>query len=164
MSAAEWWGIYDRAWHLYYSPEHIATLLRRARAGGIKLGRIVWSILFYYGAYRFERVHPLQCGVLRRKVRTSRRPGLRRVNPLLFYPKRLWEMVCTYGGMAWFLWKLDRLRRRIEREPEGEAYVDEALRRHRYVLPLPVVTQEPTSQPISAEPIAVPLALPRRAA
>ena len=30
MSAAEWRGIYDRAWHLYYSPEHIATLLRRA--------------------------------------------------------------------------------------------------------------------------------------
>lgn len=164
MSAAEWWKSYDRAWHLYYSPEHIATLLRRARAGGIKLGRITWSILFYYGAYRFERVHPLQCGVFRRKVRASRRPGLPRVNPLVFYPQRLWEIVSTYGAMAWFAWKLDRLRRRIEREPEGEAYVDEALERSRHILPLPVVTQEPTSKPISADPVVISLARPRRAA
>ena len=164
MSAAEWRNIYDGAWHLYYSPEHIATLLRRARAGGIKLGRITWSILFYYGAYRFERVHPLQCGVFRRKVRTSRRPGLPRVNPLVFYPKRLWEIVSTYGALAWFAWKLDRLRRRIEREPEGEAYVDEALERSRHILPLPVAPQEPTSKPISADPVVISLARPRRAA
>ena len=164
MSAAEWRGIYDRAWHLYYSPEHVATLLRRARTDGIKLGRITWSILFYYGAYRFERVHPLQCGVFRRKARNSRRPGLPRVNPLVFYPKRLWEIVSTYGGMAWFAWKLHRLRRRIEREPEGEAYVDEALERSRHILPLPVVTQEPTSKPISAEPVMISRTKVQRAA
>lgn len=164
MSAAEWREIYDRAWHLYYSPEHIATLLRRARADGIKLGRIIWSILFYYGAYRFERVHPLQCGVFRRKVRISRRPGLPRVNPLLFYPKRLWEIVSTYGAMAWFLWNLDRLRRRIEREPDGDAYVDEALERDRHILPLAAVTQDPTAKRISPEPIVIPLKMPRRAA
>ncbi len=164
MSAGEWWGIYDRAWHLYYSPEHIATLLRRARAGGIKLGRISWSILFYYGAYRFERVHPLQFGVFRRKVRTSRRPGLPRVNPLVFYPKRLWEIVSTYGAMAWFAWKLDRLRRRIEREPEGVAYVDEALERSPHILPRPVAAQEPTSTPISAEPDVISLERPQWAA
>ena len=34
MSAAEWKASYDRAWHLYYSPEHVKTLFRRARAGG----------------------------------------------------------------------------------------------------------------------------------
>ena len=113
------------------------------------------GVLLYHGAYKFEKLHPLQCGVFRRKVRTSRRPGLPRVNPLLFYPKRLWEIVSTYGAMAWFLWKLDRLRRRIVREPEGEAYVDEALER----MPLPVVTQEPTSKPI-----VIPLAMPRRSA
>jgi hypothetical protein len=105
----------------------------------------------------------LQCGVFRRKVRTSRRPGLPRVNPLVFYPKRLWEIVSTYGAMAWFLWKLDRLRRRIQREPEGEAYVDEALERSRRILPLPVVTQEPMSKPIPADPVVISLDRPRRA-
>src|SRR5262249_52054495 len=29
MSAQELRGIYDRAWHLYYSPEHVETLMRR---------------------------------------------------------------------------------------------------------------------------------------
>ena len=32
MSARQWREIYDRAWHLYYSPEHVETLLRRALA------------------------------------------------------------------------------------------------------------------------------------
>ncbi|HLJ93323.1 MAG TPA: radical SAM protein, partial [Gemmataceae bacterium] len=38
MSAQEWRDIYDRAWHLYYSPEHVETLLRRARASRIATG------------------------------------------------------------------------------------------------------------------------------
>lgn len=164
MSATEWRGIYDRAWSLYYSADHVATVLRRARADGIKLTRIIWSILFYYGAYRFERVHPLQCGVFRRKVRASRRPGLPRVNPLIFYPKRLWEIASTYGAAAWFAWKLERLRRRIEREPDGEAYADEALERFPRILPLPVIAQQATPKPDSAEPVVISLATPRRAA
>ena len=86
MSATEWQDIYRRAWHLYYSPEHIETLLRRAQAGGARAKRLAAMIFLYYGSYRFENVHPLQCGVLRRKVRTTRRPGLPRVSPLLFYP------------------------------------------------------------------------------
>src|SRR5215467_5010606 len=36
MSAAEWRGIYNRAWHLYYSPDHIETLIKRAVATGIR--------------------------------------------------------------------------------------------------------------------------------
>jgi len=35
MTADQWQGIYDRAWHLYYTPEHVATLLRRAKADGV---------------------------------------------------------------------------------------------------------------------------------
>jgi radical SAM superfamily enzyme YgiQ (UPF0313 family) len=127
MSASEWRAIYDRAWHLYYSPAHVETLFRRARASGIALGRIVWSICCYYGSYRFEKVHPLQCGILRRKVRTTRRPGLPRENPLLFYPRRVWEFFSKYGRLAaYYLW-LERLRRRIAREVNAEPYTDAAL-------------------------------------
>ena len=64
MSREEWRDIYDRAWHLYYSTEHVETLMRRAEAAG---GRGAWkmglAVLFVYGSYRFERVHPLQSGV-----------------------------------------------------------------------------------------------------
>ncbi len=86
MSAAEWKAIYDRAWHLYYSPEHVETLLRRARAGGIRPRRLTGAILTFYGSYRFEKVHPLQSGAFRRKVRGTRRPGFPAEHPLLFYP------------------------------------------------------------------------------
>jgi hypothetical protein len=129
MSARQWRAVYDRAWHLYYSPGHVATLLRRARASGIATGRLVWSICCYYGSYRFERVHPLQCGIVRRKVRGTRRPGLPLENPLLFYPRRLWEIVSTYAALGWYYLWLQRLQRRIDRDPRAAAYTDAALSR-----------------------------------
>jgi hypothetical protein len=127
MSAAELQDIYRRAWHLYYSPEHIETLLRRARAGGPRIKRVAAMIFLYYGSFRFENVHPLQCGVLRRKVRSTRRPGLPRENPLLFYPRRLWEIGSTYAAAGTFLWWLQRLRKRIEQDPNAASYTDQAL-------------------------------------
>jgi hypothetical protein len=84
-------------------------------------------IFLYYGSFRFENVHPLQCGVLRRKVRTTRRPGLPRVNPLLFYPRRLWETCSTYAAAGCFYLWLQRLRKRIERERAAASYTDQAL-------------------------------------
>jgi len=128
MSAEEWHGIYDRAWNLYYSPKHVETLLRRARASGIKPSRVAYAILCYYGSYRFERLHPLQCGLIRRKVRTTRRPGFPIENPLLFYPKHVWDMCTKYASLgAYYLW-LERLRGRVERDPKGAQYMDAALR------------------------------------
>jgi hypothetical protein len=129
MSAKQWQEAYDRAWHLYYSPGHVETLLRRARASGIATGRLVWSICCYYGSYRFERVHPLQCGLVRRKVRGTRRPGLPRENPLLFYLRRLWEMVSTYVALGWYLLWLQRLRQRVDRDPRTAGFTDAALSR-----------------------------------
>jgi hypothetical protein len=127
MTAKQWRNTYDRAWHLYYSPAHVETLFRRAKASGIALGRIVWSVMCYYGSYRFEKVHPLQCGLVRRKVRTTRRPGLPRENPLLFYARRVAEVVTTTVGLAaYWLW-LERLRRRVARAPRAAADTDAAL-------------------------------------
>ena len=127
MSAEEWHGIYDRAWELYYSPKHVETLLRRGRASGIKPSRIAFAILCYYGSYRFEKLHPLQCGLIRRKVRATRRPGFPIENPFLFYPQHWWDMCTKYVSLgAYALW-LQRLRTRVERTPNGEAYTDIAL-------------------------------------
>jgi hypothetical protein len=127
MTAAEWKAAYDRAWHLYYSPAHVETLLRRARAGGARTRRLAGAILTYYGSYRFEKVHPLQSGAFRRKVRTTRRPGMPVVHPLLFYPWRAWEMLSTYTrGALYYLW-LKRLRKRIERDPSAASYSDAAI-------------------------------------
>jgi hypothetical protein len=127
MSAAEWQAIYHRAWDLYYSPEHVATLLRRAKAGGTRIRRLASAIFTYYGSHRFERIHPLQSGVFRRKVRRTRRPGMPIENALFFYAKRIWEIVSTYARAAvYYLW-LSRLRKRIERAPSASTYTDAAL-------------------------------------
>jgi tRNA A37 methylthiotransferase MiaB len=129
MSATQWQETYDRAWHLYYSPEHVETLLRRAKAGGAGIKHVASAILCYYGSYRFEKVHPLQCGILRRKVRHTRRPGFPKENPLLFYPRRLWETLSTYLAMGIYHLGLERVRRRIDRDPKAAAYTDAALSR-----------------------------------
>src|SRR5262249_56808869 len=84
-------------------------------------------LFLYYGSYRFENLHPLQGGLLRRKVRNSRRPGLPRENPLLFYPRRLWEMCSTYSAAGTFYLWLRQLRERIERDPNAASYTDQAL-------------------------------------
>lgn len=127
MTAEEWKAAYDRAWHQYYSPGHVETLLRRARAGGTRTRRLAGGIFTFYGSYRFEGVHPLQAGAFRRKVRRTRRPGAPAEHPLLFYPRRLWQILTTYaGGGLYYLW-LNRLRRRIERDPSAAAYTDAAI-------------------------------------
>ena len=127
MTAEEWRGIYDRAWHLYYSAEHVETLLRRGKAGGPRPQRVAGAIFTFYGSYRFEKVHPLQAGVFRRKVRSTRRPGLPRENWIAFVLKRAFEIVRTYvAGGLYYLW-LQRLRKRIEREPGDSAYTDAAI-------------------------------------
>ena len=41
MSKKEWEDIYHEAWSLYYTPEHMKTLLRRAAATGVPMGSLV---------------------------------------------------------------------------------------------------------------------------
>jgi radical SAM superfamily enzyme YgiQ (UPF0313 family) len=127
MTQDEWRKIYEDAWHLYYSREHVETLMRRAVATGSGASKLLGSIMLYYGSYKFEHLHPLQCGVLRRKIRTSRRPTFRRENPFLFYPKRAWEMVSTYVGVGLYFLKLEMIRRQIMRDPAKKEYCDLAL-------------------------------------
>ncbi|MFT5447714.1 MAG: hypothetical protein ACI9DC_002891 [Gammaproteobacteria bacterium] len=127
MSKEQWQGIYDRAWDIYYSPEHIKTLLKRAVATGIKPARLAGMIFNFYGSFRYERVHPLQSGVFRRKVRTQRRRGMSIVNPLLFYPRRVFDILRTYvPGVLYFV-RLTMVRKRIQRDPSLRNYTDIAI-------------------------------------
>jgi hypothetical protein len=72
-----------------------------------------------------ENVHPLQGGYFRRKVRRSRRCGLPLENTLIFYSRRLREIVETHAKLAAFYLYLHRIRRRVERD--DRPYTDEAL-------------------------------------
>jgi hypothetical protein len=125
MTATDWQQVYRDAWDLYYSAEHIETIFRRAKASGIKPVRLLNHILQFYFTFIQENVHPLQGGYFRRKLRRERRAGLPRENPLVFYPRRVWEVLDTHIKLAAFYLYLHRIRRRVERDPT--AYADPAL-------------------------------------
>ncbi len=127
MTKDEWQDIYYRAWDLYYSDDHVATLMRRMVRSGNKPERIWAHTLQFAGCMRFEKVHPLQGGYFRRKIRTQRRSGLPIENPLVFYPRRVWEAVRTYGPFAAYAWRMWRLCQRIKRDPATAHYMDLAL-------------------------------------
>ena len=127
MTPAAWQDIYKRAWALYYTPAHIETLLRRAVADGIDAKRLMLSIVQFRSIPLIENVHPLQGGYVRRKVRRTRRPGLPRENPLLFYPRRLVESAYAITRTLAMLWWIDRIRRRVLREAERSRYNDLAI-------------------------------------
>lgn len=127
MTSEEWESIYQRAWHLYYTPAHIETVLRRAAATGLNTGRVAAMIFAFYASHAYEGIHPLQSGVFRRKRRGQRRVDFRRESALIFYPRRLKEILGTYVPGLWFLCKLEMLRWRIRRDPAARNYVDLAI-------------------------------------
>lgn len=127
MTKQEWQDIYDRAWHLYYTDEHIETMLRRAEATRTGMSRLQSCIYLYYGSYKFHNLHPLQCGLFRKKNRRTRRPTMPRENPFLFYPRRLWEEARRGIAMLAYFWKLSRIRAKIKADPLRKEYTDESL-------------------------------------
>ena len=119
--------IYQKAWDLYYSPEHIETLIRRAAAGGPNPSRVMLHIHQFYGTIKYQKVHPLQGGFIRRKIRTQRRPGMPQENPITFYPRRVWETVSAIIPSGIYYFKLRSIRKKIKREPGRRSYMDKAL-------------------------------------
>ena len=125
MSATDWQATYRSAFELYYSPEHIEKMFRRAKASGIKPVRLVNHVLQFYFTFMQEKVHPLQGGFFRRKIRTQRRSSLPLENPLVFYPRRVREVVTTHLRLARYYLFLHRLRKKVERD--AAPYSDRAL-------------------------------------
>ena len=127
MSKQTWEQVYLDAWHRYYSPEHVATIMRRGEASGINRTKLFDSLTIFLGAPTIEGVHPLQFGFIRRKIRTQRRHGMPIVNPLIFYPWRVYDFVS--GGLRWLrlLRRNRRIQRRVLADPTVKSYTDEAL-------------------------------------
>jgi len=75
-------------------PEHINTILKRTCACPIgRPGTTLSTILWFYLTILYEGVHPLESGAVRLKYRRDRRSGMKRENPLVFYPRH-------WGGMV----------------------------------------------------------------
>ncbi|WP_082674147.1 radical SAM protein [Thiohalocapsa sp. ML1] len=131
MSKEQWLGAYRAAWDSYYSMQHLETLMRRAAAFGRNPKRVMEIALEFYGCLKFERVHPLQGGFVRRKIRTQRRPGLPIEHPLVFHPRRAREIASTYSRLFVYALRVWMLYKRIRKETQNGAgldYLDDAIR------------------------------------
>ncbi|MBS0639373.1 MAG: radical SAM protein [Proteobacteria bacterium] len=133
MSEPEWLGVYQQAWTQYYSFEHIETLLRRAVADGLPAKRLMLSLVVFCGMPLIEKIHPLQGGYVRQRVRRTRRPGAPRSLvhdiPPLFYAWH-WSNTLIKGvKLGLLLWRADRIRRRVEAEHKVTPYTDLAISR-----------------------------------
>jgi tRNA A37 methylthiotransferase MiaB len=125
MSRDEWQAIYRKAWDIYYTPEHVATVIRRAKVYGYSPLNMMFKLLTFYGCIGFEKIHPLEGGLFRRKYRRDRRPDLPRENPLVFYPRYVWEILDKYVRFFWMYRQYKSILRRVERDTE--VYSDLAL-------------------------------------
>ena len=67
--------------------------MRRASQWGTLVDKVKWVMFSFHSTARIEHLHPLDGGLLRRKVRTDRRSGLPLENPLVFYPRYAWEIL-----------------------------------------------------------------------
>ncbi|MBR0738843.1 radical SAM protein [Bradyrhizobium liaoningense] len=127
MSQAEWEDAYRMAWTTYYSWAHVETIMRRAAASGNSVNRIKTFVLYFRGYHPIEHVHPLEGGVLRLKSRRERRPHLPTESAWLFYPRFIAETATKAVQWATLAIRLERLARKIKRDPNRLTYTDKAL-------------------------------------
>ncbi len=128
MSGEQWNKTYRDAWKQYYTDEHVETVLKRAAATGLRMNKIADVMTAFSSAARIEGVHPLQCGIVRRKIRTSRRHGMPIVNPLIFYPVRAVEFVSVVAQWLTVGWRFHSIKKRVLADPANKTYVDDATR------------------------------------
>jgi hypothetical protein len=123
MSDDEWLDVYRRAWGAYYTPEHVETVMRRARRWGTRIDKVKWIMLSYASISGIERVHPLDGGLFRRKYRRDRRPGLPLESRSAFYGRFVWDTLRKNARLARMYFRFQRTYRRVlaERSPDLSA-------------------------------------------
>lgn len=127
MTRHEWDSSYQRAWSQYYSMKHIGTLLRRAVADGIPAKRLMLSLVVFRGMPLIEKVHPLQGGYIRRRVRRTRRPGSPPDSSFLFYPRHCVDTATKLARLGVLLWRVNKVRRQVVRDHAHRPYTDLAI-------------------------------------
>lgn len=127
MSRQEWQEVYQKAWGQYYTFEHCETVMRRAAAKGQSVVKVMFFLLCFYGSITYEGIHPLEGGMFRKKARKMRRSGFPLESPFLFYAHRIQDELSKSYHWIRLGWRLNRLRQRIESDPEKMQYTDLAI-------------------------------------
>ncbi len=127
MSAAQFQDTYNMAWKMYYSPDHVERILRRAGEWGYKVEKMMWMTLEFYACATIEKVHPLDGGIFRRKYRCDRRYGLPLENPIVFYSRYLWEIVTKHVRFFWVYRTYKKIYKKVMEERSQTKGVDVAM-------------------------------------
>ena len=127
MSREEWQGAYRSAWELFYTPEHLETIVRRAYASGINIRSLMPVLFWFSSAVPVENLHPLQWGIFRLKRRRDRRSGLPLESPVVFYSRYAAEIARKAALLAKRWRHLKGIVRRVEADPRARFYMDGAL-------------------------------------
>ncbi len=117
MSDKEWIGIYEKAWDAYYTPEHVETVIRRAQTWGFDVDNMMQKLLHFYACPKIEKMHPLEGGLLRLKYRKDRRYGMPIENPLIFYPRYVFETISKFVHFGILYFRFKRILKRVKRTP-----------------------------------------------
>jgi len=128
MSREDWQEAYRLAWRTYYTEDHIRTVIRRAIAGGPRPDTVAYLLTWFWASFTFYHIYPLESGIIRRRHRRDRRPGMRLENPLVFYARHWGGQVVTYARILAMFARIHVWTRRLERDPNAKTYSDEALR------------------------------------
>jgi radical SAM superfamily enzyme YgiQ (UPF0313 family) len=119
--------IYEEVWALYFTREHIETLLKRAAVTNVPLRSLAKALIQFSSQMQLENIHPLQSGLFRMKHPDERRPGLPRESAWALYPRHLRDLIVRNARYVRIIWSIQMMRRQIERDPNKHLYIDQAL-------------------------------------
>ena len=125
MSKKQLLTIYRRAWDIYYTPEHVETILRRAKAWGYNPKFMINKLLLFYTFPKVGNIHPLEGGLFRRKYRRDRRSGLPIEKPITFYSHFIRTSISEHFQFLCLYLRFMRILRRVEKD--NRPYADLAL-------------------------------------
>ena len=126
MSRQEWEYAYRESWRRYYTFEHCTTIMRRAAALRA-FGNVLFTLTWFKASFELENVHPVESGILRRKFRRDRRPGMPIEPVWSFYPKYVAETARKLAGWGYFYLRLRRAYVKIKYDPKRYEYTDLAI-------------------------------------
>jgi radical SAM superfamily enzyme YgiQ (UPF0313 family) len=127
MTPEEWQGAYRSAWEIFYTDDHLETIMRRAYATGINIRSLMPVLMWFSSAMKIEGLHPLQWGIFRVKHRTDRRPGLPIESPLSFYRGYAGETARKAAKLVRRWMHLKSIVAKIEADPHAKSYRDDSL-------------------------------------
>ena len=112
MSKQDLMDVYRKAWDIYYTPEHVAQVIARAKHWQFDMNKVKWMMWSFYAAESVEGVHPMDSGLFRLKYRCDRRPGFPRESWVRFYARYGWDIVCKHIRYARLYWRFHQAYRR----------------------------------------------------